>query len=366
MKFTKVQIIGGTFSKAVEERKMSSVISKLENNLRDIFNTPILTYGANGGSINKLKQLANSIDANLTIWMPNVSNEEEKIYPKKPKGSILICSKVLRKNRTIYDAVGRIFKMHGNAVIAIEKTTNKFVFTLLDALGNGWVRTSDISTLAKVIFKFYTWTQGVKRIGSTYTNLKHSMLPEEYANLRQFCKLNTLVADKVENGSTNRYFGNCSTRCALMFPSMRSNDGHILVSRRNSNKKRLEASDMVVVYKSDKMNTIRYEGDKQIKPSVDTPIQLELYKKFSKINYMIHGHAYIDDKYSMIPFTESYFSCGDLREAKEVEKYIVNASAYAVNLRNHGFLLYSETLYDLKNFINKVNFIPKEVGKEFI
>lgn len=366
MKYKKIQIIGGTFSRDVNKRKESSIVTKLNYYLGEVFEDAILTYGANGGGLKELAELSNNINSDLSLWLPNVSNEELKIYPRKPVGSILICSKVLRKNRTIYDAVDRIFKMHGNAVLAIEKVNDRFVFTLLDALGNGWVRTSDLRTLAKAIFRFYTWTQSVKRIGSTYTDLKHSMLPEEYADLRQFCKLNTLVADKVENGSTNRYFGNCSTRCALMFPSVRADNGRILVSRRNSNKKRLEASDMVVVYKSSKMDTIRYEGVKQIKPSVDTPIQLELYNKFPKINYMIHGHAYIDDKYSMIPFTSSYFSCGDLREAEEASEYIKNVPAYAINLRNHGFLLYAETLIDLKNFIDKVNFIPKEVGKEFI
>ncbi len=57
----------------------------------------------------------------LTIWMPNISNEEPKDYPKKDKGSVLICSKVMRNGYTHIDSVSRIFKMHGHAVIEIYK-----------------------------------------------------------------------------------------------------------------------------------------------------------------------------------------------------------------------------------------------------
>ena len=51
--------------------------------------------------------------------MPNIDNEEEKQYPIKKKGSVLICSKVMREGYKPIDAISRIFKMQGNAVIAI-------------------------------------------------------------------------------------------------------------------------------------------------------------------------------------------------------------------------------------------------------
>jgi hypothetical protein len=367
MKKILFQMVGGSFHRDTVHIKSSSVVTKLNALLYEAFSKHYSTdyYNQNGGTLLELNDVSKLRAKDITIWMPNISNAEEKIYPTKMKGSILICSKVLRTNRTIHDAVNRIFKMHGNAVIAIEKTNKKFIFTLIDALGNSWTRTSDLKILAKTILEFYNWSKKVIRVGSSYSDIKYNIPTKKYKNLKKFCELNTKIADKVESGNTNRYFGNCSTRCSLLFPSMSLCNDNIMVSRRSSNKKRLDVDDMLMVRKTNKCS-IEYMGDKLVKPSVDTPIQIAIYKKFPMINYMIHGHAYINNKLSSIPFTENYFSCGDLREVDDTIKLIKDLPAYAVNLRNHGFLLYAKTLLDIETFINKVDFIPKEIGKEFI
>lgn len=359
----KFMTVGGTFSDNIEEVKVSSIIDKLTTELYTKFGDEVHAgYQCNCGNISTVESAGRiSKNYDLNIWMPNVSNAVAKLYPKKGVGNVLICSKVLRDNRTIYDAVGRIFKMGGNAVIAIEKGTNKFVFTLLDALGNGWVRTSDIKKLAEGIYKFYNWTKHSERIGSKSIDLSYNIEQDELQRLEKFCDVNTKIANLVEAGNTNRYFGNCSTRCSLMFPSTRSrNSNYVIVSRRNSNKKRLSAEDMLITTMNLDNSLVIYQGD--IKPSVDTPIQLDLYKQFPFINYMVHGHAYEANS----DFTGEYYACGDIRESRSVVPFIKNVGAGCVNLKHHGFLVYAKTIEDLQNYINGANFIPKLVGKEFI
>jgi ribulose-5-phosphate 4-epimerase/fuculose-1-phosphate aldolase len=95
-----------------------------------------------------------------------------------------------------------------------------------------------------------------------------------------------------------------STRCFKTFPSIKHN-GFIYVSARDTDKSRITVHDMVIV----KLYGRQVLFSKQ-RPSVDTPVQLKLYETFDSLNYIIHGHAYIEDA----PFTKSYFPCGDLRE----------------------------------------------------
>ena len=105
----------------------------------------------------------------VNIWMPNISNEEEKHYPMKHVGAILICSKVMRDGYTMVDAVSRIFKMHGNAVIAItyDKAEGIYVMELIDALGNTWYKGSDLGGLATGIMSFVAFTKSARRIQTT-------------------------------------------------------------------------------------------------------------------------------------------------------------------------------------------------------
>lgn len=370
----KFMLVGGTFHEKLEKVKFSSIVDKLGKNLINIYKDSIYyilnSYVYNNKEYNPLISAARiSKYYDLNIWMPDISNDFEKHYPTKAKGNVLICSKVIRDGRTVHDAVNRIFKMHANAVIAISRDTSDsfqssvtYKFTLLDALGNVWVETTDIKKLAQIIYKFYKWTKQAQRVGSISVPKEYKLKDNEKQRLKKFCKLNSKVANKVEMGNEHRYFGNCSTRCSLMFPSTRStNPNYIFVSRRDSNKKRLTMSDMLVVTMHSDSSRVVYQGN--IKPSVDTPIQLQLYKKFPEINYMIHGHAYETTS----NFTDKYFACGDIREVESIAKHIKNVDVGCINLLNHGFILYSKTLEDMEIAVNNLYFfMNKRVGVEFI
>jgi len=80
------------------------------------------------------------------------------------------------------------------------------------------------------------------------------------------------------------------------------------------------------------------------KPSVDTPIQLRLYREFPSMRYMLHLHAYLPDA----PFTGTPVPCGALEEADEVIRVAKEhpkwLGLHAVNLLGHGCLLMAPRL----------------------
>jgi len=333
-------IVGGDFKTTP---KASSIVNKLSV----FFSTPIVCNGGMPEDINKISVSNND----LVIWMPNIDNEVEKHYPKKDIGSVLICSKVIRDDRTELDAITRIFKMNGNAVIAIMANGSMYKFKLIDALGNVWYDGHDIGELAEAIKRIYHWTTSSIRTRTERSEFYNYDLRS--VDTAKLAELNKIVADKFEV-SCGRFFGNSSTRCMKMFPSGHDIE-YILVSARNIDKTRISEHDFVPVkYYEGK---VTYRGDR--KPSVDTPIQVELYKRFPNIRYMIHGHSYIKG----YPFTEYYYPCGDLREAHEVTNVITGDNG-CVNLKNHGFLLYADSIENLEKLVNEIEFIERNIGNE--
>jgi len=107
-------------------------------------------------------------------------------------------------------------------------------------------------------------------------------------------------------------------------------------------------------------NQIRYFGE--YKPSIDTPVQIELYKKLDNINYFIHGHTYIQNQ----DLTNNYFPCGDIREVKEIFNKIKRNNCGSINLRNHGFLIYADTITNLEYLINNIKLKERQLGFEII
>lgn len=320
-------IVGGGY-----DGKKSGVITKIGQQFLSVDECCII----NGGKLPKISGF------DLVLWMPDVDNEEEKQYPIKDKGAVLICSKVMRPGYTLMDAVQRIFKMHGNAVIAIHKNPGSmFKFELVDALGHIWYTGYSIENLCQVINNLYNWTKGAIRKSIPKAN---DEVASEIGSvdLESFMLLNSELALKSAAQCGNRFFGNFSTRCTKLFPSHRYGE-LIIMSHRNTDKRTLKPDDMVAIVDG------AYIGDR--KPSVDAPIQLELYKEIPGVNFMIHGHAYIKD----VPTTDSYFPCGDMREAQETIELLRDGHK-AINLKNHGFLLATKTLEEMIQLKDLLNF----------
>ena len=351
-----IRIVGGDFK---QTPKRSSVIDKIAKSLSERVHGE-MGYGhtsiTNGGLPEQLEHVSIS-GHDLILWMPNVDNDIDKVYPKKDVGSILICSKVIHSERTVIDAISRIFKMNGNAVIAIFPG-EQFSFKLIDALGNVWYNGYDISKLSEAILSIYSWTKASKRLSTKHGDFKFAAA--ENINLPKLVELTKIVADKFE-AMGGRFFGNTSTRCMKMFPSERLDSEYILVSKRNVDKQRLTEDDFVkvkIVGDGDNLS-IQYLGEH--KPSVDTPIQSKLYYLWPNINFMIHGHSYIEGA----PFTENYYPCGDLREEVEISNILqTNTTFGAINIINHGFLLYASHIEDLEQLVSDLKFTEREIGYE--
>jgi len=339
----KTLIVGGDFG---DTPKPSSVVNKIAG-------TGFLGECdvMNGGSLSKIQNI-DLEPYDLVLWFPNMSNKIAKLYPQKKQGAVLICSKVIREGYDDTDAVSRIFKMKANAVVSIISDEQPFKFKLIDALGNTWVTTSDLDFLSLEIVSFYDFTKGSIRLNSESVSKKRIDL----SHLEEFVELNKQVADKSE-AMGGRYFGNCSTRCEKMFPSTRLSGDQIVVSKRNVDKENLTVKDLVVC-SLNATGDVEYVG--YHKPSVDTPIQLTLYKAFPEINFMIHGHYHIKNN----PVTKNYFPCGDMREYVELSNHINEAGTNdgIVNLRNHGFLIYATTLDKLRELIDGAEFLKREIG----
>lgn len=337
-----INIVGG-----VPNGKPSKIIRKMS-----FFIKYLLTDENNGNYNFKNLKINNGAlpkdikDNDLVLWMPDIDNEESKNYPVKDKGAVLVCSKVMREGYTLIDAVSRIFKMHGNAVIAIYKNEDrKFRFQLVDALGNIWVDTQDIKELCYSILDLYSWTKGSIRVSlkKAEDSVISDISSSDKEKLQIFIDINKKLAYSVAEQCGNRYFGNYSTRCTKLFPSLRV-DSDILVSPRNINKKTIEVNDMVPIYKG------MYIGDR--KPSVDTPVQLKIYNEVPWAHCMIHGHAYIEGD---TPITKHYYPCGDMREAPEVISAI-GMGKKTINLKNHGFLVVAESIEEMDKIISTLSF----------
>lgn len=349
----KTIVVGGNFG---ETPKESSIVKEIGRWLAcDV---------VNGGTFEDIKDLSLKT-YDLIIWMPNIDNSFEKVYPKKDIGAILICSKVSRGPDGELDAIARIFKMHGNSVILIESGVKPFIFKLIDALGNVWVDTSSIDNLMEGIEDFVGWTSWVERKRCVNVGLDEF----DFSEHKEFVEVNKQLADKFEITNT-RFFGNSSTRCTRLFPTMRKDQTHMIVSRRNVDKKRITTDDLVLTT-FDMLDEIEgevsYYGNWNVgyyganKPSVDTPIQLRLYDLNPGINYMIHGHTYVKGA----PYTESYYPCGDMRELSEIMDVLKNSEDDCViNLKNHGFLMIATTLEKLKEMADNLEFEERNVGFE--
>jgi hypothetical protein len=329
----KVLIVGGTWDK--RGGRKSSVV--------DILAEEMDAFTMNGGHV---RDLPTDIPAefDLIIWMPNVSNEETRWYPQKKTGQVLVISKVMRSGYTKADSVSRIFKMHANAVIEIYMWSTRFDFALRDAMANIWRSpTSRITELAEGLMELYRWTKGSLRVRSERVDRQQ--------NIHLFMELNHQIADRVQNSIGERYFGNISTRCQSMYPGVRAG-ACILISPRNTDKRHLNVEDMVAVTSSETSElepVVNYWGPR--KPSVDAPVQLTLFENYPSLNFIIHGHAHVKDA----PTTPNYYPCGDLREALELLP-MMGDSCGAINLRNHGFILYSETIEEMITLVDSVEF----------
>lgn len=351
----KVLIVGGTFDS--KGGRPSKLITSLYNNIVGIDNYKVILF--NGGLVTSLHNiiLPSVVNYDVVFWFANVSNDEDKLRDVKainPK-CILITSKRNDDSKyTFAELISRALAIKANLTVEFSKHEDKFNMMLFDPLGNVFYDGFEVPALCDAIVHRTNQLLTFTRVPTIReTELPIPEVPEE----TEFFEFAHDCADIFHNlirpaKGTERFLGNMSFRCQNGFPSFRGENGIVYVSRRNVDKSDINASSFVPTFLTED-NTTKYFGE--YKPSVDTPIQLRLYKKLPWANYMLHAHCYVDT--SMI--TEALFlctnkpiPCGALEEVEEIiETYMVGRFYWdtkyndqsprllAINLKGHGCIL---------------------------
>lgn len=307
----------------------------------------------NGGSIQTLKDF-DANQANVLIWMPNVANNEIKMIDRlkatNPAMLLIQSKRVVEKDYTESDVIGRLLKSHSGLGIMITKPDG-YRFKLLDPLGNQYCDTAELSVLSDTLCQRIDYLRSLSRVRSIQADGILRALPEhEFVDLVKV--FGTNFARFVNAVNPNRLLGNSSTRCAKGFPAQRQGD-HILVTRRNVNKETLSPSDFVEVWMEN--DTVNYFGSN--KPSVDTPIQLKLFDHYTNVNYMVHGHVYVENGV----YTAHKIPCGFVEEFDEIISLFPNKAEtnFTVNLKGHGCLMMASDL----NWLNTQ--VARLMGRPF-
>ena len=340
-------IVGGTFDR--DGGKPSSLISQMY----DCINKNLVScHLYNGGCVNTLQSnIINEVkNHDIVMWMPNVPNTEEKIRNVKeinPK-TILISSK--RNDNEKYDfaeLITRALAMKSNLTIEFNKVGDKlFNMMVFDPLGNEFYNGTDIRAMTNALI-----SRALKLVDFTRkpTIPVSEPFDKEIPNEEEFFAFARNCSDIFHNlinpsKDTTRFLGNMSFRCQNGFPSFKDDDGIVYVSKRNVDKSEITKESFVPTF-LDKGENVRYYGDK--KPSVDTPVQLRLYKLFPNMRYMIHAHCYFEiapEFNTKATFTSNPVPCGAIEEVEEIvnalkDEYTGSNDFMAVNLKGHGCLL---------------------------
>jgi ribulose-5-phosphate 4-epimerase/fuculose-1-phosphate aldolase len=242
--------------------------------------------------------------------------------------------------------------------------TPLFHLSVLDPLGCQWYNGFDIVQATYAAMKRLDYLLSVTRQQTIKSEISKNEIFDSYFtndnNEDEFIDIVKTYAERFyeifnPGKDVKRFLGNASmrpnvefnsTRCMRGMPSFRK-DHVVFVSQRNIDKQFISIDNFVPCYMSD--GQLYYCGDK--KPSVDTPIQIRLYKALPNINYMIHSHCYIENAIT----TSKPIPCGAIEEVDEVleliDKIYQNRELdfYAINLKGHGSIMFASSPDKMKN-----------------
>lgn len=332
-------IVGGNFDQLTG--KHSKIVSKLYDQLSGKFTTELI----NGGNIQEIADI-DFLKYDVVFWSPNISNSEQKIIPniKAQNKKILLIStkRVIEKSYTDFDVVGHLLKNKSNLGIKITRTNDAYSFKLIDPLGNEYYSGTDIIELCQQLSSRIYEIKNLTRIPSKQIGPARAF--EINKDFIQFVKHSAGEFSHYVNAvNPNRLLGNASTRCMFGFPAEKQNE-RIFVTQRNINKELIDSNGFVEV--SANKSLIEYYGNN--KPSVDTPIQIRLFDYYKNINFIVHGHVYVDGAKS----TRSKIPCGYIEEFNEITELYpdANTELIVVNLTGHGCLILAKNVEDLWNY----------------
>ena len=353
----KLMIVGGTFDNT--GGKSSHFVDQIAHEARQwIEPDKVEVVVLNGGNLSELDEstIANSLEwATALLWMPNIDNSVAKILPtikKKYPALVLIQSKrVIEKEYSDFDIIKRLLASHAALGLKITKEDDTYQFTILDPLGNAWAENTTLSVAIDCLMHRLDEVSHMTRVRSSQRGdvIEFELEDDFLAAVKQLGEEFTMYVNAV---NPERYLGNASTRCCYGFPSKRSDRGTIYMSKRNVDKTIISNQQFVEVTTGED-GQVDYFGEH--KPSVDTPIQLRLYNEYPNVNYMVHGHVYVDGA----PSTAASIPCGFLEEVDEILTSVPDreASNFVINLRGHGCLIMANTV----EFLTAHQFVTRPV-----
>jgi hypothetical protein len=353
-------LVGGDWNDA--GGRPSGFVARLGAALAEITSVDVTIH--NGGFLADLHRCQSSLNGyDAILWLANVPNDKEKVRDIKAlyPHTLLVMSKRNNDEYEFRELINRALGHKANLMIDFRRDGAMMAARLFDPLGCVWCdHTTDIPLLASRLHGRLSQLAGFTRQGVLQASPDPLTVPDQpefFALVKAYAEtFHDLILP--EQGVT-RFLGNCSFRsgenfrCTKGFPSFRSGE-HIYVSRRNIDK-RFIGQDGFVATDIGTDDTIRYWGPH--KPSVDTPVQLRLYRAFPSINFMVHAHVYVADA----PFTVHPIPCGALEEVGEILAVIDPATKLAaINLIGHGCLLMAAQLSDLHQF----QFVSRPTGEQ--
>lgn len=365
----KILVIGGTFDN--NGGKRSGIVAKVAERLMELEGT---VHVRNGGRYDDLAyDLEHAVkDSDIVFWWANVPNDLPKVRGVKESNprTMLVSSKRNDGDKYPFGAlVGRALAMKANLCFEFKKQDSGiFAIRVFDPLGSCWYEGTDINRATEAAYMRLKFLVSITRQSTIqspvakelpmawyFDRFKQEMeqsdrsvdVPDEQKFVDTVKRYAEVFQSLMPDAQTTRMLGNASMkpvppqvgRCGKGMPSFRK-DGYVFVSRRNVDKQFLSLEDFVPAYLED--GKVFYCGDQ--KPSVDTPIQLRLYKELPNIRYMIHSHCYLEKA----PFTKTCVPCGAIEEVGEILSVIDREygsrkkTCYVLNLIGHGSIVMAE------------------------
>lgn len=353
-------LVGGTFDRS--GGKPSRVITDLAHGV--VARLGRTVHIQNGGTLDQLHDMLGDIRKyKVVLWFANVSNDEPRKCVDEIKKQNPTCTLVVSKRndgdkydfaqlmqRTLGQRASLLVEFVAPARRGLDK---RIIARVLDPLGNcfqGW--TADFEDVGKVLAGRITELARYTRVASHPLGGQGPSLPTEM--LEPFFEVTREAAERfhelVPTVNTDRFLGNSSFRCQRGFPSAKIGR-HIWVSRRNVDKRHITPENFVAVAsESGQAGEVLYHG--KVKPSVDTPVHIRLYKVMEQMRFAIHGHVYVADA----PMTREAIPCGAVEEADAIMSAVAhhNTASFAINLRGHGFIAMAASVGGLKQFLDRL------------
>jgi hypothetical protein len=364
-----ISIIGGTWDGRTG--RPSKIVEDLARgiSLSNKFSRVVVHNGGNYNSLERGLEAECYALADVVIWMPNISNNLPKLKSIKsmfPKVILVSSKNNVPVEYSFQDIIAHGLALKSNLILEIRELNNLFTGRLFDTLGNAWCDTTvDFKHLGTIIASRSRDLMDIKRQSTVQS-------PEKYDPIIASCvaektmEFLTIVQDTADTfhrlihpaEGVTRFLGNASFRCERGFPSLRFEDGRIYMSKRNVDKRYIGFDTFVQVGLNDRAGVVWYRGPH--KPSVDTVVQVRLYRALSNIYYMIHSHVYEKNA----PFTSRMIPCGGLEEVHEVLNTISDNDLrsrlnFAINLKGHGSIVFMNDPQYFKQFKFKARPVPE-------